>query len=61
MKAREKTTKKHIQMKRTILLLTVLYLFSGVKAQNIFPVKLNNCKFNIFRLDSGDINGSPEN
>jgi len=42
-------------MKKTLLTLSILCLYCCLKAQNIFPFKLNNCPTEQFCLDCGDI------
>ncbi|MCS3870159.1 ligand-binding sensor domain-containing protein [Chryseobacterium ginsenosidimutans] len=41
-------------MKKSLLLLSVFVLSSKIYAQNLFPVKLDNCKTDKFCLDCGD-------
>lgn len=41
-------------MKKNILLLALISLSTNIFSQNIFPVKLNNCKTDHFCLDCGD-------
>ncbi|MEI3789581.1 MULTISPECIES: ligand-binding sensor domain-containing protein [unclassified Chryseobacterium] len=42
-------------MKRSLILLSFAFLSSKIYSQNIFPVKLNNCKTERFCLDCGDV------
>ena len=42
-------------MKHFIFLLTTLFISTNTIAQNLFPVKLDNCKTEKFCLDCGDI------
>ncbi|WP_205945939.1 ligand-binding sensor domain-containing protein [Pedobacter hiemivivus] len=43
---------------KNLLLLILAILYSGAKAQNLFPVKLENCKTDRFCLDCGDVKAS---
>jgi len=41
-------------VKKTILILLTIYFSFNLNAQNLFPIKLENCKTDKFCLDCGD-------
>ena len=48
------TLKNNYQVKKTILILLTIYFSFNLNAQNLFPIKLENCKTDKFCLDCGD-------